>query len=50
MFVDLKIVSSLTVCRLIALDNNPKARPIGIGETVQYIIAKAVLTVIGKNI
>ena len=48
-FVDPKIVSSLTACRLIALDKNPGVCPIGIGETVWHIIAKAVLTVIGES-
>ena len=30
-------------CRLIALGKNPGVRPIGVGEVVRHIIAKAVL-------
>ncbi len=32
-------------CRLMALNKNPGVRPIGIGEMVRRIIAKAVLSV-----
>ena len=37
------------VCRLIALDKKPGVQPIGTGETVHYVIAKAVLSVIGED-
>ena len=36
-------VTPLLACRLIALNKNPGARPIGIGDTAFCIIAKAVL-------
>lgn len=36
--------------RLITLDKNPGVHPIGIGEAVQRIIVKAVLTVIGESV
>jgi len=49
-FVDPVIVSPLMACRLIALDKRPGVRPIGIGETVRHIIAKAVLSVISDDI
>ena len=48
-FIDPVIISPLLACRLIALDKNPGIRPIGIGETVRRIIAKAVLYVISTN-
>ena len=44
------IISHLMACWLIASDKNPGVRPIGIGETVRHIIAKAVLYVIGEDI
>ena len=44
-FVDLKGLSSLLSCRLIALDKCPGVRPIGICETARRIISKAVLSV-----
>ena len=37
-------------CRLVALDKNPGVRPIGVGEVVRRIIAKAVLSIIGPDI
>ena len=39
-------LSAFISCRLIALDKRPGVRPIGVGETVRRIIAKAVLSVI----
>ena len=49
-FVDPEIVLPLVSCRLIALDKNPGVRPIGVGEVVRRIIAKAVLSIIGPDI
>jgi len=49
-FVDPTVISPLMACWLIALDKNPGFRPIGIGETVCRIIAKAVLCIISKYI
>ena len=48
--VDPSSISSLLACRLIALDKNPRVRPIGIGETARRIIAKAVLGVTRPDI
>ena len=49
-FVDPVIVSPLVACRLIALDKNPGVHPIGVGEVVRRIIAKAALSIIGSDI
>ena len=49
-FVDPKSLSAFVACRLIALDKCPGVRPIGIGETAQRIIGKAILTTIGEDI
>ena len=38
------------VCRLIALNKIPGVHPIGVGEVVRRIIAKAVLSIIGPDI
>lgn len=38
-------ISSLTACRLIALDKCPGVRPIGVGETLRRLISKAILRV-----
>ena len=40
----------LLLCRLIALDKNPGVRPIGIGEAVRRLIAKAILSIIRDDI
>ena len=48
-FIDSSGISSLVACRLIALDKNPGARPIGACETIRRIISKAILSVV-KNI
>ena len=49
-FVDPAGLSAFVSCRLIALDKCPGVRPIGVGETVRRIIAKAVLSVIKEDI
>ena len=49
-FVDPEGLSALVACRLIALDKNPGARPIGIGETLRRIIARAVLSTFKDDI
>ena len=43
-------ISALVACRLIPLDKCPGVRPIGVGEVLRCIIAKAVLRTIGKDI
>ena len=43
-------LSPFVACRLIALDKNPGVQPIGIGETVYRLIAKAILSVIRDDI
>ena len=42
-FVDPAGLSSFVACHLIALDKNSSVRPIGIGETVCRLFAKAIL-------
>ena len=49
-YVDPKSISPLLACRLIALDKNPGVQPIGIGDTAQRIIAKAVLSIVKPDI
>ena len=49
-FVDPTGLSSFVACRLIALDKNPGVRPIGIGETVCRLIAKAILSIVRDDI
>jgi len=49
-FVNPEVILPLVSCRLIALDKNPGVRPIGVGEVVRRIIAKAVLSIIRPDI
>ncbi|XP_065893485.1 uncharacterized protein [Dysidea avara] len=49
-FVDPSGLTAFVACRLIALDKCPGVRPIGIGETVRRVIAKAILCVIRSDI
>ena len=44
-FVDPSAIAPFLACRLIALNENPGVRPVGIGDTARQIIAKAILTV-----
>ena len=48
--VDPHGTSSLTACRLIALDKHPGVRPIGVGETLRRLISKAILRVTRDDI
>ena len=48
--IDPACISSLLACRLVALDKCPGVRPIGIGETVRRIIAKAILSVVKDDV
>ena len=49
-FVDPKSISPLLACHLIALNKNTGVRPIGIGDTARWIIAKAVLSIVKADI
>ena len=49
-FVDPEALAPLMSCRLIALDKNPGVRPIGIGEVVRRIIAKAILSLVSGDV
>ena len=49
-YVDPRCIMPLLSCRLIALSKNPGVRPIGIGEIVRRVIAKAVLSVVKSDI
>ena len=48
--VDTKNIEGLVACRLIPLDKSPGVRPIGVGEVLQRIIGKAILTVLKSDI
>jgi len=48
--VDPDGIDGLVACRLIALDKCPGVCPIGIGEVVRRIIAKAVLSIVKLDI
>ena len=49
-YVDPAGLTAFTACRLIALDKCPGVRPIGVDEVVQWIIGKAILSVVGIEI
>ena len=49
-YVDPKNISPLLTFQLIVINKNPGIRHISICETSRHIIAKVVLTIIGKNI
>ena len=44
------IIAPLLACHLTALDKHPGVHPIGIDDTAQRIIAKAVLSIAGPDI
>ena len=48
--VDSAGLAPLTACSLVALDKCPGVCPVGIGETIRRIIAKAILRIIGPEI
>ena len=49
-FVDPTGLDAFTACRLVALDKCPGIRPVGMGEVVRRIIAKAVLAAAGPQV
>ena len=49
-FVDPAGLQAFTACRLVSLDKCPGIRPIGIGEILQCIIGKAILTITGADV
>ena len=48
--VDSKSIEGLVARRLVPLDKSPGVRPIGVGEVLQRIIYKVILTVLKSNI
>ena len=46
----LNLLIRLLACRLIALDENPGVRPIGIGDVSRRMIAKAILNVVRQDV
>ena len=48
-YVDPSGISSLVACWLIALDKCPGVCPIGVGETAQCVIGKAIATSMGGS-
>ncbi len=49
-FAQLHLIAPFLACRLIALDQNPGVRPIGIRDTARQIITKATLSIIKPDI
>ena len=49
-YINPAALEAFVACRLIPLDKKPGVHPIGIGETVQRIIGKAILGVTGDSI
>ena len=49
-YIDPQVLLPFLACRLIAIDKNPGVRPIGIGEVVRRIIAKAVIRVVKPDV
>ena len=49
-FIDPEGIKAPVACRLIPLNKNPGVRPIGVCETVRWIIGKTVLAVIKSEI
>ena len=48
--IDSRLISALMACSLIPLDKDPVLRPIGIGEVLRRILAKAVTTVLKADL
>ena len=49
-YIDPVGISALVACRLVALDKNPGIRPIGIGETLGWLIGKIILCIVRKDV
>ena len=50
LFIDPSLTAPFLACHLNALDKRPGVRPIGIGDTVRHIIAKAVLVAVRGDV
>ena len=50
LYVDPNCLTTFVACRLIALDQCPGVRPIGIETVMTHILGKAILSTIGDNI